>query len=71
MPYPTQVVDEDGALAAQQALRTSGAELWPPLKGWRVQRVASGVRALPSTSVPGAIGAVPIAGKLPGGHGRW
>jgi glycine/D-amino acid oxidase-like deaminating enzyme len=59
--------------ARNQAIETlqQGANaLWPPLAtGWKVERVSSGVRALPPRTMQGSI---PLAGRLPSqGDRQW
>ncbi|KAL4437088.1 hypothetical protein ABPG75_004227 [Micractinium tetrahymenae] len=48
--------------AAAAALLPGATQLWPPLAGWRVSAVRSGVRALP---LRGSDGSIPYAGRLP------
>eukprot|EP00891_Asterochloris_glomerata_P002033 jgi/Astpho2/2033/Aster-x0499 len=49
--------------AAKRGLLPKAAQLWEPLRGWQVQKVRSGVRALPPRLSEGAI---PLAGRLDG-----
>lgn len=59
------VTDAAVAHAAVEALLPPAAELWPPVAGWEVAAVVSGVRALPTR---GRDGSIPYIGRIPA---RW
>ena len=56
--------DPSDIAEARQALLPPACELWPPLCGWQVTGVRSGVRALPCRTPQGAM---PYAGRVDGG----
>ncbi|GAB4818006.1 hypothetical protein N2152v2_005052 [Parachlorella kessleri] len=56
------VESQEGRQEAMEALLPVAGELWPPILGWEVAQVKSGVRALPAR---GREGSIPFAGRVP------